>query len=478
MLLHKELDPGSNLPLIPSPSSFSSLLLSPSSLSQPSLQKVAGDGSCLFHSVAVSLGQGKTGSGLRSLAASEVSRLKSTEFNGASLEQWIEWETGLSASDYASRMSEGASWGGQVELAILAGALGRSIEVYRQENDATFTREHSFGQGDAVRLVYDGSHYDALVLRSGASAASASASASAAGDSESATGKLPMFVDAAAVKGADRKWGMVVEGAPMPKGDDHTATVIWAHGLGDTGFGWSPVAQSFGMPWVKFIFPTAPVEPVTLNMGMAMNSWFDIFGLSADADEDTTGILSSAAYLKGLVDKEIAAGIPASRIVLAGFSQGGAIALTAGMAMDKPVAGVIAASTWLPRITMSSAADGMGGTPLLQCHGTSDKVVLYDWGKMSFEKLSGEMGVKGEFKSYPVRCQIPNPASREKQTICYEHLESGHGTILSSALQTCNFDCLNAFGPGHGALFLSRGALGRDAVSPEGHPQGLKARSE
>lgn len=274
--------------------------------------------------MAVSLGKGDTGPGLRSLAASEVFRLKSTEFNGASLEQWIEWETGLSASDYASRMSEGASWGGQVELALLGGALGRTIEVYRQDKGAanSFTREHAFGQGDAVRLVFDGSHYDALVPLSGAVATTNSASD--AGDdknSESPAGKLPLFVKAASAEKGDRKWGMVVEGAPMPKGKDHTATVIWAHGLGDTGFGWSPVAQSFGMPWVKFIFPTAPVEPVTLNMGMSMNSWFDIFGLSADAEEDTTGILSSAAYLKGLVDKEIAAGIPASRIVLAGFSQ-------------------------------------------------------------------------------------------------------------------------------------------------------------
>lgn len=261
------------------------------------------------------MGGGTTGQGLRDLAASEVSRLASTEFNGATIQQWIEWETGLSASEYSARMSKGGSWGGQVELAVLAGALGRTIEVFRQEAPRAYTREHAFGKGggDAVRLVYDGSHYEALVRTS------VTASASADEGQDSAAGQLAMFVEAGGKR--DRKWGMVVEGVPAPNAGEHTATVIWAHGLGDTGFGWSPVTQSFGMPWVKFLFPTAPVEPVQLNMGMAMNSWFDIFGLTGDDDEDTNGILSSAAYLKRLVQKEISAGIPADRIVLAGFSQ-------------------------------------------------------------------------------------------------------------------------------------------------------------
>lgn len=184
---------------------------------------------------------------------------------------------------------------------------------------------------------------------------------------------------------------------PAPAPGKHTATVFWLHGLGDNGFSWAPVSRSLDMPHVKFVFPTAPTLPVTLNGGMEMPAWFDLFSLDAeDSREDEAGIWQSAAHLMGLVDQEVAAGIDPRRIVLAGFSQGGAIALAASMMADRPLGGFVGLSTWLPRcVTAFNAND----TPVLLGHGDSDFVVRLEWGMDSQRRLT-EMGVRSEFKTY------------------------------------------------------------------------------
>jgi len=134
----------------------------------------------------------------------------------------------------------------------------------------------------------------------------------------------------------------------VPAKNDHSATVIFLHGLGDTGNGWAPVFQhQLRLPYTKYICPHASERPVTVNMGMRMPAWFDIFGLSEGANEDTDGIRAAAKQVHALLDAEVAAGIDSRRIVLGGFSMGGALALYSAFTYDRPLAGVVALSAYL-----------------------------------------------------------------------------------------------------------------------------------
>ena len=111
---------------------------------------------------------------------------------------------------------------------------------------------------------------------------------------------------------------------------EHKATVIWLHGLGDSGDGFAPVAPQLNLPselGIRFIFPHAPVQPVTINGGMEMRSWYDIKSIELDKRADEQGVRDSAAKVEELINKEIANGIPANKIILAGFSQGGVVSL-------------------------------------------------------------------------------------------------------------------------------------------------------
>uniref|UniRef100_A0A5S6QAB6 palmitoyl-protein hydrolase n=1 Tax=Trichuris muris TaxID=70415 RepID=A0A5S6QAB6_TRIMR len=157
----------------------------------------------------------------------------------------------------------------------------------------------------------------------------------------------------------------------------HTATVIFMHGLGDSGFGWISMFQAIKAPHVKYICPHAPSIPVTLNGGMVMPSWFDILGLSVNSPEDENGIKQASKIVHGWVDDEIRSGIPSNRIVLGGFSQGGALALYSAFTYKEPLAGVVALSCWLPLHTAFSkeAMKTHASLPILQCHGSADLLV-------------------------------------------------------------------------------------------------------
>lgn len=165
----------------------------------------------------------------------------------------------------------------------------------------------------------------------------------------------------------------------------HTATVIFLHGLGDTGHGWCDEFKSYALPHVKYIFPHAPANPVTLNGGMRMPSWFDIRGLTPDAAEDDVGINRARDQLLSFIDDEEKSSIPSSRIVVGGFSQGGAVALFTAMTSARKLGGVLAFSTWMPlnKTVMSAAAEANKTTPVLQCHGTADPLVPLRWGQMT-----------------------------------------------------------------------------------------------
>jgi len=192
-----------------------------------------------------------------------------------------------------------------------------------------------------------------------------------------------------------------IETGPNPK-----AAVIWMHGLGDDGRGWSEVVPALGLPRdlaIRFIFPHAPVMPVTINNGMRMRAWYDIRQANLSERADLDGVHSSRRHLEALLAREAARGVTAGRTVLAGFSQGGAIALYAGLRFKERLAGILALSTYLiagDRLdTEASAANR--DVPIFMAHGTLDPVVQLAWAERSRDTL-----VRGgwplEWHVYPI----------------------------------------------------------------------------
>ncbi|MFJ4292356.1 alpha/beta hydrolase [Cupriavidus sp. NPDC089707] len=167
-----------------------------------------------------------------------------------------------------------------------------------------------------------------------------------------------------------------IETAPDPR-----YAVIWMHGLGADGSDFAPVVPELRLPastGVRFIFPHAPAISVTCNGGYVMPAWYDIYSLDeAGRRADEAGIQASCDAIRALVARENARGIPCSRIVLAGFSQGGAIAYTAGLTHREPLAGIVALSTYIPApaALAAQASAANAATPVFAAHGTQDEVV-------------------------------------------------------------------------------------------------------
>ena len=184
------------------------------------------------------------------------------------------------------------------------------------------------------------------------------------------------------------------------------AAVIWLHGLGDDGHGWSEVVRSLGLApglAVRFLFPHAPAMPVTINNGMAMPAWYDIREANFNSRADLEGVRRSQGYLEALAAREEQRGIAARRIVFAGFSQGGAVALYAGLRHPQRLAGIIALSTYLIDVPNlgAEAAPANTDVPIFMAHGTQDPVVQFAWGEMSRQALI-EGGWKVEWHAYPM----------------------------------------------------------------------------
>jgi phospholipase/carboxylesterase len=189
-----------------------------------------------------------------------------------------------------------------------------------------------------------------------------------------------------------------IESAPSPD-----AAVLWLHGLGADGHDFEPVVPQLRLPpglRVRFVFPHAPVRPVTLNMGMRMRAWYDILQLGGGR-EDEAGIRESQALLEALIARERRRGVAAQRIVLAGFSQGGAVALHTGLRHAERLAGILALSTYLP-LAASVAAErsaANAGVPLFMAHGRFDDVIPLERARQSRALLEG-LGCKVEWHEY------------------------------------------------------------------------------
>lgn len=165
--------------------------------------------------------------------------------------------------------------------------------------------------------------------------------------------------------------------------------VIWMHGLGDTADGWASMMPGLDLAQTKFILPTAKTRPISLNGGMPMPGWSDISGLQSSDKEDSKGFGESVERINQIIQKEVDAGVDTKRIVVAGFSQGGAVALQLALRSPHPLGGCIALSTWLPLRADYPAALSPSSSALkiLQVHGSSDQVVHHKWGMMSHETL-------------------------------------------------------------------------------------------
>lgn len=157
------------------------------------------------------------------------------------------------------------------------------------------------------------------------------------------------------------------------------------------------------MPHVKFILPTAPTQRVTMNMGMAMPSWYDITGLDERSNENCAGIDASVERLSNILKTEQEKyGLPYSRMVLAGFSQGGALSLFTGFQLPEKLAGVVCMSGYLPAAKKFKVAPGLEDTPVFHCHGTQDMVVAYPMAQKSADKVKAAGVTSYTVKSYPI----------------------------------------------------------------------------
>ncbi len=187
----------------------------------------------------------------------------------------------------------------------------------------------------------------------------------------------------------------------------HQRTVIWLHGLGANGHDFEEVCPMLGLEHTRFILPHAPQMPVTLNGGMVMPSWYDIRGLDAQAREDFDGLTKARNWIKGIIEQEIAHGIPASNIALVGFSQGGALALYTSLTCDIPLATCCVLSGYLPCPNHFDEAKKPHG-PIFMTHGTLDEVVPMRWAKLSAQKLES-IDASVSFEEYPMAHEVCVP---------------------------------------------------------------------
>lgn len=185
----------------------------------------------------------------------------------------------------------------------------------------------------------------------------------------------------------------------IPAKGKHTASFIFLHGLGDNGRGWTFLAEESQrggrLNHVKFIFPDAPTQPVSMNYGMTMTAWYDLKTLGdVENMQDEEGILNSIERLKQLISEEEAEGIPSDRIIVGGFSQGCAISLSTSLILEKKLGAVIGLSGYLPikDILSTLQTDANKQTPYLICHGTSDNVIKFFNGQNSCEYLKQLFG--------------------------------------------------------------------------------------
>ncbi|EIC28146.1 MULTISPECIES: alpha/beta hydrolase [Methylomicrobium] len=203
---------------------------------------------------------------------------------------------------------------------------------------------------------------------------------------------------------------------------EHRHSIIWLHGLGADGHDFESIVPELRLqaePHIHFVFPDAPFRPITINGGMTMRAWFDILELSRHLRVDIAGLYASCRLVGQLIEAEIARGIPADQIMLAGFSQGGAVALQAGLSYSRRLAGIVALSTFLPTLTQleSERSAANRDLPIFIGHGILDSVVAVEYGKQTSDRLQA-WGYPVEWHDYMM-----------DHSVCREEIERLAGFI-------------------------------------------------
>lgn len=219
---------------------------------------------------------------------------------------------------------------------------------------------------------------------------------------------------------------------PLPiilqTGKNPQHSIIWLHGLGADGQDFVPIADELELPVaVRYIFPHAPMRPVTINSGLVMRAWYDIAGPSMDAQQDAAGIRASQLLVEEFIAQEVARGIMPSQIFLAGFSQGGAIALHTAMRQTTPLGGVLALSTYLPLAdsVVREAQTSTRATPVFMAHGRNDPVIPYALGAGSRDKLL-EFGYAVEWHEYTMQHSVCEQELRDIETWLTLQMRQAH----------------------------------------------------
>jgi phospholipase/carboxylesterase len=193
-------------------------------------------------------------------------------------------------------------------------------------------------------------------------------------------------------------------------GTDPQWALLWLHGLGADGNDFAPIVPELLRPhWpaIRFVFPHAPVQPITINNGVPMRAWYDIVSMDFRSRADAAGVAASVQALDTLIDQQVAAGIPAERILLAGFSQGGAVILSAVLLRSRPIGGLIALSTYLPDPETAAAQRAPDGIrpPVFMAHGVQDPVIPQAIAAHTAQTLK-DLGFPLEWHSYPMAHQV------------------------------------------------------------------------
>lgn len=197
---------------------------------------------------------------------------------------------------------------------------------------------------------------------------------------------------------------MELDGIERETGPEPTLSIVWLHGLGADASDFLPIIGELALESdVRFVFPNAPMRPVTINGGYVMRAWYDIAGFGPDAPEDTAGLAASVAIVRALIERELARGIPRDRIVLAGFSQGGAVVLHAGLTGREPIGGIVGLSTYLP--AADALGDAIGKVPVMLAHGTLDPVLPIALAERSAKFLT-DRGVSVDWSTYPMGHEV------------------------------------------------------------------------
>jgi phospholipase/carboxylesterase len=198
----------------------------------------------------------------------------------------------------------------------------------------------------------------------------------------------------------------LLECVEVVSGKEPLASILWLHGLGADGHDFEPIVPELRMPEtmpIRYVFPHAPMRPVTLNGGMAMRAWFDILAAGFPRRVDMDGFLESVGLLERLIEAEHRRGVPHERIVLAGFSQGGSIALHTGLRYEKPLAGILALSTYLPTLESLSGelSQANAQLPIMMAHGFMDPMVPMENALRARDELV-RLGYPVEWSQYPM----------------------------------------------------------------------------